>query len=156
MFKLLLGLITHGAALAIGVGLGIYLLPILTAPPSPDEQTLQEMSNEALFTAEISEDLPGNDFLHWGRGTISLTESQIIHAGELAPWPDYMVYLVPNFVDHEDAFAPLKDQSARIGPVKTFEGFVLDIPADTDLAAYNTVLIWCEAFGEFIAAAQYR
>ena len=43
-----------------------------------------------------------------------------------------------------------------IGDVKTFEGFLLDIPAGIDIAQYNTVLVWCEAFDEFITAAQYR
>ena len=43
-----------------------------------------------------------------------------------------------------------------IGPVKTFEGFVLDIHSGVDLTVYTTVLVWCEAFSEFIAAAEYR
>jgi hypothetical protein len=30
------------------------------------------------------------------------------------------------------------------------------VPQGTDLTAYTTVLIWCEAFGEFITAARYR
>jgi len=27
---------------------------------------------------------------------------------------------------------------------------------NTDLTAFNTVVVWCETFGEFITAAQYR
>ena len=34
--------------------------------------------------------------------------------------------------------------------------FILDVPAGVDLAAYTTVLVWCETFSEFITAAQYR
>jgi len=156
MRRILLALITHAGALAIGFALGVYLLPILTAPPSPDAATLNAMSEGAVYSAEIVEDLPGNDFLHWGTGTIALTQTQIVHDGALAPGPDYMVYLVSDFVDHEEAFLPLKAQSAVIGPVKTFEGFVLDLPVNIRLEDYTTVLIWCEAFSEFIAAAQYR
>ena len=156
MRRLILGIVTHGAALAVGFGLGVYLLPILTAPPSPDAATLEAMAEDAVFTAEIQEDLPGNDLLHWGKGTLSLTPDQIVHTGELAPGPDYMVYLVPEFVDQEEPFEMLKSESLRIGPVKTFKGFVLDMPAGVDLEAYTTVVVWCEAFGEFIAAAQYR
>ena len=140
----------------MGFALGIYLLPILTAPPSPDEATLSEMAATATYTAEIQQDLPGNDRLHWGEGRISLTASQIVHEGRLAPGPDYRLYLVPDFVDHEDAFAPLKDSSRVIGNIATFGGFILDLPADVTLEEYTTVLIWCEAFGEFIAADQYR
>jgi hypothetical protein len=68
------------------------------------------MAQDAVYTAEFAQDLPGNDLLHWGRGTISITQSKIVHEGELAPGPDYMVYLVPRFVEHEDDFLPLKDQ----------------------------------------------
>jgi hypothetical protein len=156
MRRLILFLVTHGVALAVGFALGIYMLPILTAPPSPDSATLQSMSQDALYTAEFTRDLPGSDFLHWGEGTVSLTATQVVLAGALAPGPDYMVYLVPEFVTDEAGFEAVKEQSLRIGPVKTFEGFVLDLPDGADLDAYNTVLVWCEAFGEFITAAQYR
>jgi len=156
MRRLITGLVTHGGAVALGFGLGVYFLPILTAPPSPDAETLQAMAQDAVYTAEFAQDLRGHDFLHWGNGTVSITPTQIVHTGELAPGPDYMVYLVPEFVDHEDAFRPIKDQSRRIGPVKTFGGFALDMPEGVNLEDYNTVLVWCEAFSEFIAAAQYR
>lgn len=156
MRRLILGTISHGAALGVGFALGVYLLPILTAPPSPDAAMLEAMAEDALYAAEFAQDLRGHDFLHWGNGTVSLTTTQIIHSGELAPGPDYMVYLVPNFVEHEDEFLPIKGDSQVIGPVKTFEGFVLDIPEGADIEAYTTVLVWCEAFSEFIAAAKYR
>jgi hypothetical protein len=114
------------------------------------------MAQDAVYTAEFAQDLRGQDFLHWGNGTVSLTPTQIVHKGELAPGPDYMVYLVPQFVEHEDEFEPLKAQSRVIGSVKTFEGFALDIPDGVNLDDYTTVLVWCEAFSEFIAAAAYR
>jgi hypothetical protein len=147
---------THMAALAIGFVLGIFFLPILTAPPSIDEAVLTEAAGGALFTTEFEEDLPGNDLLHWGRGTVSITETSIVHDGSLAPGPDYRVYLVPDFVDHEDGFTALRDRSLMVGEVAQFDGFILDLPEGTDLEAYTTVLVWCEAFGEFIAAARYR
>ena len=67
-----------------------------------------------------------------------------------------MVYLTKQFVEHEDEFGPIKSQAVRIGSVKSFDGFLLDIPADVDIEEYSTVVIWCETFGEFITAAQYR
>ena len=156
MKRLLFGLVTHGVALALGVGLGIYLLPILTAPPSPDAALLEQRAAEALFTAELTRDLRGSDLLHWGDGRISVTSTQIVHEGALAPGPDYKLYLLDQFVDHEDAFEPLKAQAVLIGDVKSFSGFILDVPSAVDVSAYTTVVIWCEAFGEFITAAQYR
>jgi len=156
MKRIVLFLTTHTVAVAIGFALGIYLLPILTAPSSPDQAKLEEMAQSATFTADFTRDLRGSDFLHWGEGTISITDTHIVHEGKLAPGPDYMLYLVPDFVDHEDTFNPVKAQSISLGSIKTFDGFILDIPADVDVTQYSTVVVWCEAFGEFITAAQYN
>ena len=117
---------------------------------------LQEMAQGALFQAELTRDLRGSDFLHWGEGTISLTETQIVHVGELAPGPDYKLYLVKEFVEHEDEFLPIKADAVQVGDVKTFGGFIVDVPEAVDVSQYTTVLVWCEAFSEFITAAKYR
>lgn len=154
--RLILFLITHGIALGIGFAAGIYLLPILTAPASPDAAMLQEQAQGATYTAEFTRELPGSDFLHWGEGTVSISADRIVHEGKLAPGPDYRLYLVPEFVEDEATFLPLKEASAQVGEVKTFDGFLLDVPASIDIEAYSTVLVWCEAFGEFITSAQYR
>jgi len=154
--KALLLTTTHGAALLIGFGLGVYLLPILTAPQSPDQAMLEETAKNALYRAELTRDRRGSDFLHWGEGTISLNKSEIVHEGQLAPGPDYKLYLVREFVEHEDEFLPIKDQAQLIGDVKTFNGFLLDVPAGVDIERFTTVLVWCEAFSEFITSAEYR
>ena len=147
---------THGAALLIGFALGIYLLPILTAPQSPDAAMLEEIAETALYRAELTRDRRGSDVLHWGEGTISLGKSKIVHEGELAPGPDYKLYLVRDFVEHEDEFLPIKDEAQLVGEVKTFDGFLLDVPAGVDIEQFTTVLVWCEAFSEFITSAKYR
>nr|WP_308417733.1 DM13 domain-containing protein [Pseudovibrio denitrificans] len=64
--------------------------------------------------------------------------------------------MVHEFVEHEDEFLPVKGNSVLIGDVKTFDGFLLDVPEGVDIEKYNTVLVWCETFGEFISAAKYR
>ena len=43
-----------------------------------------------------------------------------------------------------------------MGDIKTYDGFLVSLPADVDVEAYTTVVVWCEAFGEFITAAKYR
>ena len=50
----------------------------------------------------------------------------------------------------------IKDQAQLIGDVKTFNGFLLDVPAGVDIERFTTVLVWCEAFSEFITSAEYR
>jgi hypothetical protein len=44
----------------------------------------------------------------------------------------------------------------QVGPVKTFENFIVPVPEGIDLSAYNTVVVWREACGLFITAALYR
>lgn len=44
----------------------------------------------------------------------------------------------------------------KIGPVKTFDNFIIPLPADVNPADYDSVIIWCETFGQFITAARYR
>ena len=156
MRRLFLLLFTHGVTLAVGFALGVYFLPILTAPDSPDAAMLEESAQNASFKAELTRELRGSDFVHWGEGTISVSSDAIVHQGGLAPGPDYKLYLVPEFVEHEDEFLPIKSRAQLIGDVKTFDGFIVNIPDDVDVASYTTVLVWCEAFSEFITAAQYR
>lgn len=156
MRRILFGFFTHGAALAVGFALGIYLLPILIAPDAPTAEALKEQSQQALHKAEFIRKLRGSDFLHWGEGTISITPTKIVHEGKLAAGPDYKLYLVDRFVEHEDEFTPIKETAVLIGNIKTFEGFILDVPENIDIKQFNTVLIWCESFGEFITAAKYR
>ena len=147
---------THGVMLAAGFALGIYLLPIITAPPSPDQAMLEESARSALYTAEFRRDLKGSDFLHWGEGTVSVSADRIAHRGSLAPGPDYKLYLVPEFVEDEEQFEAVRSSAIRLGDIKTFDGFLVDVPPDVDIEAYTTVLVWCETFGEFITAARYR
>ena len=147
---------THTIMLAIGFALGVYFLPILTAPSAPDKATLEASLEGTMFSGEFTRELKGSDFLHWGQGMVSITPSQVVHIGDLAPGPDYMLYLVPEFVEDEASFEVVKDSSLNIGSIKTFDGFIVDLPTNVDLAAYTTVLVWCEAFGEFITAARFR
>ena len=156
MKRFLLLLTTHGITLVAGFALGVYMLPILQAPSAPDSAIIEEKAKEAEFKTEFVRDLKGSDFLHWGEGTLSLTQSQVVYQGKLSPGPDYKLYLVDQFVDHEDEFLPIKSTARYIGDVKTFDGFILDMPTDVDLEDYTTALVWCEAFSEFITAGVYR
>ncbi|WP_422371410.1 DM13 domain-containing protein [Hoeflea sp.] len=147
---------SHGAMLAIGFVLGIYFLPILTAPEGPDDAMLAESAQAALYTGEFSRDLEGSDFLHWGEGSVSISAEQIAHQGKLAPGPDYKLYLLPEFVETEAQFEAARQRAVRLGDIKTFDGFLIDVPPSVDIEAYTTVVVWCESFGEFITAAKYR
>jgi hypothetical protein len=152
-FLLVLSYLGFGAA---GFALGIYALPILIAPPAPEEAEIAAVSRSAAFSGSFQRDLKGSDFLHWGEGEVSVSSHKIAHKGKLAPGPDYKLYLTSGFVEDESQFNAVKVSAARIGDVKSFNGFVLDVPAGVDITAYDTVVIWCETFQEFITAAKYR
>lgn len=156
MKKFLLLTITHAAAIAIGFALGIYALPILTAPKGPSPDEVKSAANAAEYTAQFRRDLKGSDLLHWGEGAVSVGGSAVSFMGKIAPGPDYKLYLVPEFIETEEDFLRVKDRSARIGDVKTFENFIVQVPPSVNVSQYDTVLVWCESFSQFITAAKYR
>lgn len=156
MMRKILLLGSHLAAVALGFALGVYLLPIITAPASPSAAEVASQAAQAAFKGQFRRDLRDSDALHWGEGTVSVTRSAIGLAGELAPGPDYKLYLSPSFVETEAEFARLKPQMVRVGDVKTFKNFLVPVPASIDPAQYDTVVVWCETFGQFITAAKYR
>jgi hypothetical protein len=140
----------------IGFAVGIYALPILIAPPSPSETEIQSMSLPANYTAEFNRNLKGSDALHWGEGKVSIGEDYVTLIGKLAPGPDYKLYLSPEFVETEAEFETLKASMLLVGDIKTFENFAVAVAPDIDLLQFNTVVVWCETFGEFITSAKYR
>lgn len=156
MKKFLLLLVTHATVGVLGIALGIYWLPILTAPQDPPMAQVQAMAARAAFSGLFRRDLKGSDALHWGEGTVAVSRDAISLQGRLAPGPDYKLYLSPEFVDTEADFLRLKPQMVRVGDVETFQNFVVPVPASIDPAAYRSVIVWCEAFGQFITAATYR
>lgn len=156
MKRILLLAVTHGAALAAGFALGVYFLPILTAPQAPAAAEVAAAAGKAQFKGEFRRNLKDSDFLHWGEGTVSVSASAVALMGKVSPGPDYKLYLSPEFVETEADFKRLKPKMARVGDVKTFENFIVPVPANIDPKAYNTVIVWCESFGQFITAAKYR
>jgi hypothetical protein len=59
------GLITGlGIGGAIGFGLGVYFLPILTAGPGLDQAAVQALATSAERRGRLARDVPGSDALH--------------------------------------------------------------------------------------------
>lgn len=154
--KKLLPVLSHSAMLAAGFALGIYALPILVAPPAPTTAEVGAQASQAEFKGRFRRDLKDSDALHWGEGTVSVGARSIGLTGELAPGPDYKLYLSPEFVETEADFNRLKPKMARVADIKTFKNFLVPVSESIDTTRYNTVVIWCETFGQFISSAQYR
>ncbi|WP_310390001.1 DM13 domain-containing protein [Roseateles sp.] len=147
---------THAVTLLIGFALGIYALPILTAPSAPSSADIASLMGPTLWKAQFHRGLKDSDALHWGEGNLSVGPRSITLVGKLAPGPDYKLYLSPEFVETEEQFKALKGRMLRVGDVKTFENFLVLVPEGVDPARYNTVIIWCESFSQFITAAKYQ
>ncbi|WP_422138763.1 DM13 domain-containing protein [Endozoicomonas sp. ALC020] len=41
-------------------------------------------------------------------------------------------------------------------PLHGGEDVNVTVPSNININSYNTVVVWCETFGEFITAARYR
>jgi hypothetical protein len=156
MKRILLLALSHLLVLAIGFALGVYALPILIAPKAPSMSEVASYASQAQYTGTFRRDLKDSDALHWGEGTVSIGPRSISFAGKLAPGPDYKLYLSPEFVETEADFGRLKERMVRVGDVKTFDNFVVQVPELVDVSHYNTVIVWCESFSQFISSAKYR
>lgn len=149
-------LVSHALVAVAGFAAGVYTLPLLIAPAAPSAAELQAHAERARHTAQFRRDLKGSDALHWGEGKVTVGPDAVSLLGEIAPGPDYKLYLSPRFVETEAEVLALKAQMLRVGDVKTFRNFIVALPPGADVEKYDTVLVWCETFGKFISAAKYR
>ena len=154
--NILLLLFSHGIVGALGFAAGIYVLPILIAPEAPIASEVSAVADNAIYSGKFRRDLKDSDILHWGEGTVSIGEDSISFMGKLAPGPDYKLYLSPEFVETESDFNRLKPHMALVADVKTFDNFLVKIPADIDPSKYTSIIVWCETFGQFITSANYK
>ncbi|EKO3842459.1 MULTISPECIES: DM13 domain-containing protein [Vibrio] len=154
--KWILLLVSHILFAVAGFAAGIYALPILIQPDSPDVSVVSNSSEGVLYRGMFERNRTDSDFLHWGEGELWVTEDTIAFQGELAPGPDYKLYLSPTFVETEADFNRLKSQMVKVGEVKTFDRFMVTLPQDLPLDNYTSVIVWCETFGEFITSAQLK
>ena len=144
------------AGLVIGFGLGVYFLPILTAEKGLDETQLAALQENVQRQGVFVKDLPGSDAFHWGEGTVYASDERIWLDGEIAPGPDYRLYLTPSYVDTKEDFLKIKDQSVQVAPIKAFRNFSVEVPDGVEVGDYPALLIWCEAFSMFITSAEPR
>lgn len=156
MRRILLLAASHAFVGLAGFALGIYLLPVLIAPDAPSTAEVAAAAQATAFKGEFRRDLKDSDALHWGEGTVTVGTKAITLMGKVAPGPDYKLYFSPEFVETEADFMRLKPKMVRVGDVKTFDNFIVPVPAGIDPAGYTTVIVWCETFSQFITAARYR
>ncbi|WP_292950655.1 MULTISPECIES: DM13 domain-containing protein [unclassified Neptuniibacter] len=156
MKKVIVLLITHMMVAAMGFAGGIYILPVLIDAPAPTQETMATAKTQSEYEGEFVKSLKDSDFLHWGEGRVLVGQQQIALEGKLAPGPDYKLYLSTKFIETEAEFLKNKSEMVQVADIKTFTNFVVPVPSTVDVSSYSTVIIWCEAFSQFITAASYK
>ena len=53
-------------------------------------------------------------------------------------------------------FLKIKMDSLYVGDVKTFTNFTVSSKVSLPLENYNSLIVWCESFNEFITSAKYK
>lgn len=147
---------SHIFVAAVGFAAGIYALPILTAPEAPSAEQVANKSKSVMFETEFTRALAGSDFLHWGEGKVTINSEYVTLRGSLAPGPNYKLYFSPEFVETEAEFQAVKDKMVAVGDINTFENFIVELPSGFDFSQYNSIIVWCESFNEFITAAKFK
>ncbi|MBQ4850891.1 DM13 domain-containing protein [Pseudoalteromonas sp. MMG012] len=135
---------------------GIYALPIISAPNSPSMLELATATQHTKYKGQFVTTLKDSDLLHFAKGDVSVSNDNIAFKGNIAPGPDYQLYLAKRFIETEADFHTFKGSMALLGDIKTFDSFIVPIPDAINIEEFNTVIIWCESFEQFISAAQYQ
>ena len=105
-----------------------------------------------------------SDDLHRGRGDVELVkfmgETRLVLKDNfhVTNGPDYKLYLLNHSnVQTEERFKQIKEQSHQLDSIKQFSGFqVFTIPGNIDPNEIKSVLVWCEAFSQFISNADLQ
>ena len=148
-----------GGVLGTGFGfaLGILLFPYLFPPPPATEQLTESDRSALAATGNFIHANP-SDPVHWGRGKVSLYEKTVFLEPdfEVGPGPKYHVYLVPKANVRQNSDVP-DTMFVDLGRLRAFKGSQrYEIPAGVDLRKYQSVVIWCEAFGVLISPADLK
>lgn len=104
-------LATHVAMLAVGFVIGIYALPILTAPEGPSKAAIEATAGAALFKGRFDRGLKGSDFVHWGEGEVRVLLTRSLTRGAFPRAP------TTNFISLPSSSTRKRDSSrSRLKP----------------------------------------
>jgi hypothetical protein len=99
-----------------------------------------------------------NDPVHYGKGKVSVFGSAVrLEADfEVGPGPKFHVYLVPKATIRSSGDVK-GTMFVDLGRLRAFKGAQnYRIPNGVDLKKFQSVVIWCEAFGVLISPADLK
>ena len=151
-------IITIVIIVVISISLAFWIVPYVTqeAAPSADEvaEVVGENRENCKYTGEFSKDRRGSDLGHWGEGEICVTDKSVVFTGRLAIGPDYCLYYATKYVETWQEFNKIKAESIRGNKIKSFNGFIQDIPKDVDIEEFPALVVWCEMYGVYITSTK--
>lgn len=139
---------------AFGVVLGFFIFPFVFPPPEAMDTLTSEERTAVVAVGDFIHANP-SDPVHYGKGHVTVYED-IVYLGEdfeVGPGPKFHVYMVLK--------APIRRSSdvdgamfVDLGRLRAFKGSQkYPIPAGTNPADYQSIIIWCEKFGVLISPA---
>ena len=155
-----------------GFFIGIYTLPIIVAnklktlPKQNPKQrltqlsTMQSKADGTVFShykASFNRNAKGSNFAHRGKGDIDIVNNMVIFKENvrLSPGPDYRLYAIPKYTETKAGFLKMKEKAAFIAHIPIFDGQqIFSIPQGVKMENYAALLVWCEAFKQFISVAK--
>jgi hypothetical protein len=156
IISLLAGAVLGGV---VGFAAGIFIYPYWFLTDVAMEEVADRASKTVLATGSFIH-VDTADPVHWGTGTVTLFQGngseRLVHLEqdfEVGPGPRFHVYLVSHAdVRSGDDFRT--SEMVDLGRLHAFKGSQsYAIPADVDLARYQSVVIWCKEFGVLISPA---
>ncbi len=147
------------AGILLGFALGIFIYPFWFLNEAATEKLVENSARVEIAKGEFIQANP-SDPVHYGKGHVTLYNEgdgrKTVHLGndfQVGPGPAFHVYLV----DHAKVRKAEDFNSAKkldLGKIRAFRGSqVFPVPASADIAAFKSVVVWCEEFGVLISPA---
>ncbi len=143
-----------GAAAGFAAGIFVYPFVFLSDIVGTDRVDTR-VAGRIVATGNFVHANP-SDPIHYGKGRVTGYRSMIHLESdfEVGPGPKYHVYLVPE-KNVTPATRVDKTMYVDLGRLRAFRGSQnYAIPEGVDVAAYGTVVIWCEHFNVLISPAE--
>lgn len=149
-------------ALFVGIAIGaagmLLAFPYLFPPDEVNEVILDKENKTEIASGNFIHPDP-DDPLHWGKGSVSVYQSDRHHEVllepdfEVGPGPDYYLYLSSGeHIQYNDAFH--RSEHIQIGRLKSFSGSqVFQINHESEIRQYKSIVVWCRTFKMLITSA---
>jgi hypothetical protein len=145
-----------------GFVIGIFVYPYVF-PPAPAMEQVIDRAAKTLVAGGTFIHANPSDPLHYGQGSVEILRDAA-GAHEVYLKPDFKVGPGPRFhvylVDRADVTTNDQFEQSKVtdlGMLRSFEGSqIYKIPAEADIAAVKSVVVWCKEFGVLISPATLK